>query len=152
VKMHGKPGEPGTLLYPEGTACAQVLISGEKGGTTGKTVFIGFGLAFLHKFVTEGMNLLIGTVRLPLTFINRAAVFSGDMASELLGVGYIIGLRTSAVMMSGALLGYLVIIPVIAYIGDNVTDKVVPPGKKLISEMNLKELRDNYLLFIGAGC
>ena len=56
VKMHGKPGEPGTLLYPEGTACAQVLISGEKGGTTGKTVFIGFGIAFLHKFVTEGIT------------------------------------------------------------------------------------------------
>src|SRR5881394_3430064 len=52
VKLHGKPGEPGKLLYPEGTACAQVLISGEKGGTTGKTVFIGFGIAFAHKFVT----------------------------------------------------------------------------------------------------
>src|SRR4029077_7711034 len=92
VKMHGRPGQPGTLLYPEGTACAQVLISGEKGGTTGKTVFVGFGLAFLHKFLTEGMSLLISTLKLPLTFVNRAAVFAGEMASELLGVGYIIGL------------------------------------------------------------
>ena len=58
VKLHGKPGEPGKLLYPEGTACAQVLISGEKGGTSGQTVFIGFGIAFVHKFLTEGMNLL----------------------------------------------------------------------------------------------
>ena len=58
VKLHGKPGEAGKLLYPEGTACAEVLISGEKGGTSGATVFIGFGIAFVHKFVTEGMNLL----------------------------------------------------------------------------------------------
>src|SRR5688572_5500378 len=50
VKMHGRPGQPGTLLFPEGVAAAQVLISGEKGGTTGATVFVGFGIAFLHKF------------------------------------------------------------------------------------------------------
>src|SRR5262245_38751405 len=54
VKMHGRPGQPGTLLFPEGTACAQVLISGEKGGTSGQTVFVGFGLAFVHKFLSEG--------------------------------------------------------------------------------------------------
>src|SRR5262245_911546 len=58
VKMHGKPGQPGTLLYPEGTACAQVLISAEKGGTTGATVFVGFGIAFLHKFLTVGLQVL----------------------------------------------------------------------------------------------
>ncbi|MFM7151605.1 MAG: OPT/YSL family transporter, partial [Gemmataceae bacterium] len=71
VKMHGRPGQPGTLLYPEGTACAQVLISGEKGGTTGKTVFFGFGIAFLFKFLVEGMNVLVGTIKVPFLFINR---------------------------------------------------------------------------------
>jgi putative OPT family oligopeptide transporter len=152
VKLHGKPGEPGKLVYPEGTACAQVLISGEKGGTSGKTVFIGFGLAFAHKFLTEGMNVFISTAKVPLGFINRAAVFAGEMASELLGVGYIIGVRTSSIMMAGAILGYLVFIPLIAFVGDNLTEKPVPPGKKLISEMSPRELRDNYLLFIGAGC
>jgi putative OPT family oligopeptide transporter len=151
VKMHGKPGQPGTLLYPEGTACAQVLISGEKGGTTGKTVFIGFGIAFLHKFVTEGMALMTATVTQPLAFINRAAVYAHEMASELLGVGYIIGLRTSAVMMAGAVLGYLVIIPTIYMVGQY-TDKAVPPGTKPISEMSISQIRNNYLLFIGAGC
>src|SRR2546423_11207252 len=88
VKLHGKPGEPGKLLYPEGTACAQVLISGEKGGTTGLTVFLGFFLAFGHKFVTEGMNVLQGTLSYPLIFVNKMAIFSAEMASELLGVGY----------------------------------------------------------------
>jgi len=152
VKMHGRPGQPGTLLFPEGTACAQVLISGEKGGTSGKTVFIGFGIALLHKFVTEGLSILGSTLKLPLSFIGRSAIFAGEYASELLGVGYIIGRRTAAIMMSGAVLGYLVIIPLIAYVGDYVDNKPVPPGKKLISQMNPQELRDNYLLFIGAGC
>lgn len=150
VKMHGRPGQPGTLLYPEGTACAQVLISGEKGGTTGKTVFIGFGVAFAHKFVTEGLAVLKETVALPLNFINRAAVFSQAMASELLGVGYIIGLRTSAIMMAGAVLGYLVIIPIIYFVGE-FADKPVPPGDKVIREMSIGQIRNNYLLFIGAG-
>lgn len=151
VKMHGRPGQPGTLLYPEGTACAQVLISGEKGGTTGKTVFIGFGLAFLHKFVTEGMSLLKGTLTYPVAFINKAAEVSCEMATELLGVGYIIGVRTSSMMMGGAVLGYLVILPVIYLIGEN-NPNPVPPGKKPIAEMSVKDIRNNYLLFIGAGC
>src|SRR5438034_11228406 len=94
VKMHGPPGKPGTLLYPEGVAAAQVLISGEKGGTTGATVFVGFGIAFVHKFLTLGFNVLKETIQFPITVINKAAVFAADMASELLGVGYIIGYRT----------------------------------------------------------
>jgi putative OPT family oligopeptide transporter len=151
VKMHGKPGQPGTLLYPEGTACAQVLISGERGGTTGKTVFIGFGIAFFHKFITEGMAVMMSTVTVPFKFINKAAVYAHEMASELLGVGYIIGFRTSAVMMSGAILGYLVIIPTIYMVGE-FADKAVPPGTKLIREMSISQIRNNYLLFIGAGC
>src|SRR5437868_15355840 len=63
VHLHGKAGEPGKLLYPEGTACAQVLISGDKGGAGGGAVFVGFGIAFAHKFITEGMNLLTTTDR-----------------------------------------------------------------------------------------
>jgi len=151
VKMHGKPGQPGTLLFPEGTACAQVLISGEKGGSAGKLVFFGFGLAFLHKLVVEGMFLLSAVVKFPFTFINKTAEFAQDMASELLGVGYIIGLRTSAMMMGGAVLGYLVIIPMIFFIGEH-SDTVVPPGEKLIKDMSVKDIRNAYLLYVGAGC
>lgn len=154
VKMHFQPGKKDqkeTLLYPEGTACAQVLVSGEKGGTTGKTVFIGFGLAFAHKFMTEGMNLFVSTVKLPFAFINKAAVFSTEMASELLGVGYIIGLRTAAMMMGGAVLGYLVIIPIIFFIGENNPNAILP-GTKPIRDMSLSQIRNAYLLYIGAGC
>src|SRR5262245_44660683 len=152
VKMHGRPGQPGTLLYPEGVAAAQVLISGEKGGTTGATVFVGFGLAFLHKFLTIGLNCLRETVSIPIKAINQAAVFAGDMASELLGVGYIIGMRTSSIMMAGAVLGYLVIIPVIYFVGQHAPVVIPPSSEKLISNMSISELRNNYLLFIGAGC
>lgn len=151
VKMHGRPGQPGTLLFPEGTACAQVLISGEKGGSTGKIVFFGFGIAFLHKLLVEGMALLVATVKIPLTFINKAAVVASDMAVEMLGVGYIIGLRTSAMMMGGAFLGYLVIIPLIFFFGEHL-DAILPPGKKLIKDMSVGEIRSAYLLYIGAGC
>jgi putative OPT family oligopeptide transporter len=151
VKMHGRPGEPGTLLYPEGTAAAQVLISGEKGGTAGATVFVGFGVAFLHKLATIGLNAVRETVTVPITAINKAAVFAADMASELLGVGYIIGVRTSSIMMAGAILGYLVIIPIIYFAGEFAPVVVPPSEKKLIRDMNIGELRNNYLLFIGAG-
>jgi putative OPT family oligopeptide transporter len=152
VKMHGRPGQPGTLLYPEGVAAAQVLISGEKGGTTGSTVFVGFGIAFVHKFLTIGFNALKETVSVPITAINKAAVFAADMASELLGVGYIIGLRTSSIMMAGAILGYLVIIPIIFFIGEYAPVVIPPSSEKTISEMKVGEIRNNYLLFIGAGC
>jgi uncharacterized oligopeptide transporter (OPT) family protein len=152
VKMHGRPGQPGTLLYPEGVACAQVLISGDKGGTTGRTVFIGFFIAFFHKFATLGFNVLKETVAIPITAINKSAVFAADMASELLGVGYIIGYRTSAVMMAGAVLGYLVIIPVIYFIGQHAPTAILPSTEKAISAMSIGELRNNYLLYIGAGC
>ncbi len=152
VKMHGRPGEPGTLLYPEGTACAQVLIGGEKGGTTGATVFVGFGIAFLHKFLTLGFNVLKETLSFPVTAINKAAVFAADMASELLGVGYIIGSRTSAIMMAGAVLGYLVIIPTVYFVGVFSNEVVPPSNEKLIRDMSVSELRNNYLLYIGAGC
>ncbi len=156
VKMHGRPGEPGTLLYPEGVAAAQVLISGDKGGTTGKTVFIGFGIAFLHKFLTLAFGLMKETVAVPVAAINRAAVFSADMASELLGVGYIIGARTAGIMMAGAVLGYLVIIPIIFFVGQHTPTAIPPASQSIRSWVDdpslIALLRNNYLLYIGAGC
>ena len=151
VNMHGKPGQPDTLLYPEGTACAEVLISGEKGGTSGKTVFIGFGIAFLVKFIIEGMTLLRQTANVPLKFFNRVAVIATDMAPELLGVGYVIGVRIASIMMAGAVIGNLVIVPAIATFGDQVATAIAP-GTKPIGSMNLAEIQKFYLRFIGAGC
>jgi putative OPT family oligopeptide transporter len=152
VRMHGRAGEPGKLVYPEGTACAEVLITGEKGGLGGATVFIGFGVAFVHQFLTGAVGLLKEAFALPLSFYNRAAEIGCSAESALLGVGYIIGLRTAAVMMAGAVLGYLVLAPAIATFGDLSTAEKLAPGRKLIREMSVGEIRSNYLLYIGAGC
>src|SRR5262249_24011951 len=156
VQKQGRPGQPGTLLYPEGVAAAQVLISAEKGGTTGKTVFVGFILAFVHKLATVGLKVFKETVEIPIKAINKSASFAGDMASELLGVGYIIGYRTSAIMMAGAVLGYLVLIPTIYFVGIHSPDPIPPATTSIQKWMDDEDLisllRTNYLLYIGAGC
>lgn len=152
VKLHGRPGEPGKLLYPEGTACAEVLKSGEKGGMSGAIVFIGFGIAFLYRVVTELFGLLKAGLEYPLNFFSKRAALSSDMAPELLGVGYIIGLRTAATMMAGAVMGYLVIVPTIFAFGEKLTSPLLPATKELIRDMDANLLRTHYLLYIGAGC
>ncbi len=152
VRLHGRPGEPGKLLYPEGTACAAVLKSGEAGSTSGATVFIGFGIAFAHKFFTETLRLIHEGLSYPLSFFSKAAAVSCDMAAELVGVGYIIGLRTAAIMMGGAVMGYLVIAPTIYTFGQGLETVLAPASKGLIRDMSTGELRTHYLLYIGAGC
>src|SRR5205823_7599995 len=96
------------------------------------------------------------TVKVPVTVINKAAAFAGDAASELLGVGYIIGMRTSSVMMAGAVLGYLVIIPIVYFAGIH-SQEAIPPADVPIRAWDndpslIKQIRNNYLLYIGAGC
>jgi putative OPT family oligopeptide transporter len=151
VNMHGGPGQANTLRYPEGTACAQVLISGEKGGTSARTVFIGFGIAFVHKYLTVGLSFMRETLAAPLGFFNRAAVIAADMAPELLGVGYVIGVRVAGVMMAGAVIGNLVIVPAIATFGDLVPIAIAPATRP-VAQLSLGEIQANYLRFIGAGC
>ncbi|MDZ4818401.1 MAG: oligopeptide transporter, OPT family [Planctomycetota bacterium] len=151
VNMHGSPGEPNTLLYPEGTACAEVLISGEKGGISARTVFVGFGLAFIPNFLILAMSFMRGTLSLPLKFFNRTAELSIAIAPELLGVGYIIGVRIASIMMAGALMGNLVIVPAIATFGDSAT-VAIPPASRPISELQLADIQNDYMRFIGAGC
>jgi putative OPT family oligopeptide transporter len=152
VHLHGQPGEPGKLLYPEGTACAEVLITSEKGGAGGLFVFGGFLLAGLHKFVTDGLHLLKDAVTYPLTWYNKAAAVSTGMDAALLGVGYIIGSRTAAVMMAGSVMGYLVLAPAIYTFGSNLTEPLPPASSALIRDMSIPQIRSNYLLYIGAGC
>jgi putative OPT family oligopeptide transporter len=151
VKMHGAAGQPGTLLYPEGTACAKVLESGEKGGAQGGAVFAGFTVAIIHKFATEAMGLLKAGAELPLHQFSRVARVSGDLATELLGVGYIIGLRVSALMLAGSVLGGLVIVPAVAFFGDGRPD-VLAPATKPIGILQAGDIEKTYLRFLGAGC
>ncbi len=159
VKQHGR------LTYPEGTACADVLIVGEQGGATATTVFAGFGLAFIYKFLMAGMNLWQDTINIPLFNLKgkglRGAVLGGEVSPELLGVGYIIGPRIAATMLSGGVLAYLVIVPAIVFFSST-QGAPVPPSTKLITDIGhatslgqimkiLGGIRNDYVLYIGAG-
>ena len=116
VKQHGK------LPYPEGTACAEVLVAGEKGGSSAKMVFIGFGIAAVHKFLTKACKLwadepaqhLYTTAADGTKHGLKGGQIGGELAPELLGVGYLIGPRIASLMLAGAVLSYFVLGPLIA--------------------------------------
>ena len=143
VKEHGR------LTYPEGTACADVLIVGEQGGTNAKTVFLGFGLGAVYKFMNAGMKLWAEIPNRMLTFFKGASV-SAEVTPELLGVGYIIGPKVSANMMAGGMLSYLILIPAIKIFGENVGEAMFP-ATTLIRDMTPNLIRNAYVLYIGAG-
>jgi putative OPT family oligopeptide transporter len=145
VKSHGK------LAFPEGTACAEVLVAGEKGGTNAVTVFTGFGIGFLFKLMTAdgGLRIFKNVPERVFTFFKGGSV-GAEVSPELMGVGYIIGPRTSGIMVAGGVLAYLVLIPAIAIFGDGLASPLFP-ADKLISEMGPHEIRNNYVLYIGAG-
>jgi len=143
VKQHGK------LKYPEGTACAEVLIAGEKGGATARMVFIGFGIAAIYTFVMKSLKLWAGEPGTKLYHedqgeikgLNGAQV-AGDVSPELVGVGFIIGPRVGCLMMAGAVLSYFVLGPMVARFGAT---------SDSIKKMNPDQIRGQFLLFIGAG-
>jgi putative OPT family oligopeptide transporter len=147
VKQHG------VLPYPEGTACSKVLIVGEQGGANAKTVFQGFGLAFLYQIAMEGMKLW---AQYPAKAIEgvasyRKAVITGESSPTLLGVGYIIGTRTSCIMVGGGLFAALVLTPAIALFGHNLTEPLLPSTKVLIKDMAAADISRTYVRYIGAG-
>jgi putative OPT family oligopeptide transporter len=143
VEEHGK------LTYPEGTACADVLIVGETGGTNAKTVLSGFGFGFLYKLLGDPLKLFNNN---PETTIKawKGASIGGELTPEMLGVGYIIGPRTASQMMAGGVLAYLVLIPLIAFFGEHL-DTPLFPAKTLIRDMDPHTIRTQYVLYIGAG-
>jgi putative OPT family oligopeptide transporter len=146
VKQHGE------LKYPEGAACAKILVVGEQGGSSAKTVFGGFGLAFVYQVMMEGMKLWNKEPRHLIQNIQGydKAVVTCEVAPALLGVGYIIGTRTASVMVSGGLLASLVLVPAIAYFGGDQTAALVP-ASKVIKAMEPDEIRGSYVRYIGAG-
>ena len=144
VKEHGK------LRYPEGTACAEVLMAGDEGGDQARTVFSALGLAGLYRVFMNGFKLWPENIEFPLKGIGFPTIVSFDMLPSLLAVGFIIGLRTCGVMLAGAALGWFVIIPLISYIGAT-SSAPIAPATKLIAEMAPGEIRLAYLRYIGAG-
>ena len=152
VKQQGK------LAYPEGTACADVLIVGEKGGTSAKTVFVGFGVAFVYYFMDVGLKLWkeipeaklwVETVKKRVLGFQGASI-SGEIAPHLLGVGYIIGTRISCIMVAGGILASWVLIPAIKLFGSGLTQPIYP-SHELIANMDIDQIWHDYVLYIGAG-
>lgn len=141
VEEHGK------LLYPEGTACAQVLQVGEKGGAKAGTVFLGLGIAGIYKFISEGLMMFPSRINYVINKYKGSAV-GVDVLPALVGVGYICGTRTAACMIAGGTLTWLVIMPLISLFGG---DAIMYPGDMPISAMTPNDIYDNYIKYIGAG-
>lgn len=139
-----------TLIYPEGTACAEVLIVGEKGGTSAKTVFTGFFLGLFYKIVNVGAKMWHEVADKSLGFFKGASV-AAEVSPELLGVGFIIGPRVACIMVAGGILSSWVLIPIIKLFGDGLTVPLFPAKNLLISQMSLHDIWRNYVLYIGAG-
>ncbi len=142
--------EHGTLIYPEGTACAEVLIAGEERGLQAKRVFQAFGIGFVYKFLMGGLKLWRDVPGKALGFYPGAAV-STEISPELLGVGYIIGPRIAGYLFAGGCFAYLVLAPAIKLVGSGLTEPFGFPPVKLIRDMSPGEIRSSFIFYIGAG-
>jgi putative OPT family oligopeptide transporter len=161
----------GILKYPEGTACAEVLKAGASDesraaaseeakreqeamggtGTSAKTIFTGFGIGLLYKTLNVALRGWKDTPEKVFGPPFTAASLSVEISPELLGVGYIIGPRISAIMCAGGVLAYLVLIPMIHYFGAALTSPLAPETTALIKDMSPGQIRNAYVLYIGAG-
>lgn len=138
--------EHGALPFPEGTACAEVLLAGEEGGAKSKVVFAGLGISALYKFITDGLKLFPSEVHWNLRSLRTA--FGLDVLPALAGVGYICGQRVAANMFAGGVLGWFVLIPAIVLFGG---DNMIAPAVDRISEMDVMSIWGSYIRYIGAG-
>lgn len=135
------------LPYPEGTACAEVLLAGEKGGSKAGVVFWGLGIAAVYKFLSDGIKLFASEVHFELKNFKNGAV-GLDALPALVGVGYICGEKIAAYMLSGGILGWLALIPLIKLFGENT---ILFPGIVPVNEMDSWAVWTNYIKYIGAG-
>lgn len=142
--------EHGVLPYPEGTACAEVLLAGEEGGSEAKSVFAGLGIAALFKFVVDGLKVIPGVITIPLKSLKTE--LSAEAYPALLGVGYICGPKIASYMFAGGIIGWFVLIPAIVTFGGST---VLYPGTKAISDMyaagGASAIWSSYIRYIGAG-
>ncbi|HKX28958.1 MAG TPA: oligopeptide transporter, OPT family [Blastocatellia bacterium] len=143
--------EHGNLPYPEGTACGEVLIVGEKGGSDAKTVFMGFGVGLVYKFLMSGFQFWREIPNKVLSWYQGARV-AAEISPELLGVGYIIGPRIASYMFGGGIVAALVLIPTIKFFGAGLTTNIFPaPPGELIGNMSAGLIFDRYVRYIAAG-
>ena len=142
--------EHGKLPYPEGTACAEVLVANEVGGGKAKFVFYGIAGGAFFKFLTSWINVIPGDIHSKIPFLKKGQL-GMDLSAALFGVGYILGPRIAAVMVGGGLLSWLVIIPAIAWWGEARTVPFFPETVNLIRDMEPSQIWTRYVRYIGAG-
>ena len=143
--------EHGTLPYPEGQACAEVLVAGEEGGAKASTVFAGLGIAAAYKFITDGLKVFPSEVHYEIPAYKGSGI-GMDVLPALLGVGYICGPKISSYLFCGGILGWFVLMPMIVLFGANM---VLFPVDVSIAELYAKQgsfgIWSSYIKYIGAG-
>ena len=139
--------EHGVLPYPEGKACAEVLVAGEEGGSKAGTVFAGLGIAALYKFITDGLKAFPSEVDFEIKSYKGSGI-GMDVLPALLGVGYICGAEVSSYLLAGGTIAWFVIMPLIALFGG---DAVLYPATDPISTLGTWGIWKNYIRYIGAG-
>ncbi|MDH3841385.1 MAG: oligopeptide transporter, OPT family, partial [Chromatiales bacterium] len=142
--------EHGRLPYPEGTACAEVLVANEIGGSKARFVFYGLGVGAFFKLLTSWIKIIPDAVHTKVPLLKKGEL-GMDISAALFGVGYILGPRIASVMVGGGLLAWLVIIPGIAIWGDARPDPLYPETAQLIRDMSPSSIWTRYVRYIGAG-
>ena len=142
--------EHGNLPYPEGTACAEVLVASEVGGQNAKNVFLGLGVGAFFKFAVDALHLFPNKIKLGIPFLPKGEL-STKVSAALFGVGYILGPRIATIMVGGGLLASLVIIPAIAIWGASRGEPFYPETVLTITQMAPGDLWNRYIRYIGAG-
>jgi len=147
--------EHGVLPYPEGTACADVLVAGERGGALAKTVFMGLGIGALWKalsWIVQVFRTAIG-YSFPRTSFFPNATLNLDLSPEYMGVGYVIGPRIAGVMFAGGVLSWLVLLPLLSYLGNFMTVPLppVPASGLRLDQMSPGQMWSAYIRYTGAG-
>jgi putative OPT family oligopeptide transporter len=144
--------EHGKLAFPEGTACAEIIVAGDEGGKKAKTVFFGIFVGAAYKIMMYSARLWSESPTYNFKKILKGGTLGIDAAPILMGVGYIIGPRIAALMLSGAVLGYLGISPLLSFIGDQIPGVVVLPSTVIpLSDMDPSQLRNFYIKYLGVG-
>jgi putative OPT family oligopeptide transporter len=141
--------EHGHLLYPEGTACADVLVAGDRGGSFAGRVFWGFGLGGLYAFLMETMGFWLDTPEYQPKWLPGASI-RANITPEYLGVGYIIGPRVAGLLLAGGVFSWLVLMPAIKFFG-SLTPGPLFPSLIPIGRMTADNLYVSYVRPMGAG-
>ena len=143
--------EHGTLPYPEGTACAEVLLAGEEGGSNATTVFAGMGFAALFKFIIDGIKAVPGEISA--TIKGFGGTIGTQIYPAVMSVGYICGARISSFMFAGGLLSWMVLIPLILLFGENsiLYPSVDATIGEIFAENGASGIWSSYIRYIGAG-